>query len=367
MQGATPPSDKNRTPSYKISFKLSELMIHLTSMKTNKTTIALIISLSLLVAAFTYTFKDPAVDFLESLDQEQLKKAQMPFDDQSRDFWHFLPGEMWKRKGVWLKDLNQQQKELVFVLLQEHLSETGFKKILDIIDLENVLVEMGQEKNFRDPDKYFVAIYGDPSKDKLWAWSFEGHHISLNFTVYDKKVSITPRFIGANPATIPLGKRKGERPLEKEEDMAFQLLNSLDSNQRIKAIFSSRPYFEIVTSNATEVGPLRPVGIKYSELKKSQQEHLIDLIKVYMSAMPEVIAKKRMAEIEKENLSEIRFGWAGATDYGQGHYYRIQGQSFLIEFDNTINNANHIHTVWRDFDGDFGRDVIKEHYLEKSH
>ena len=336
-------------------------------MKRKKITLALIIVLSIVVAAFTCTRKSPVVDFLDSLDEEQLKKAQMPFDDMSRDVWHFLPGSMWSRKGVWLKDLNQQQKELAYVLLRDHLSESGFKKILGIIDLENVLVEMGQDKDFRDPDKYFVAIYGDPAKDELWAWSFEGHHLSLNFTIADKKVSMTPRFIGANPATIAVGKRKGERPLGKEEDMAFQLLNSMDSNQRIKTIFSSKSYIEIVTSNSTEVGPLLPVGIKYSELKKSQQDHLMQLIQVYLSTMPEHIASKRMAAIEKEKLSEIRFGWAGATTFGKGHYYRIQGESFLIEFDNTINNANHIHTVWRDFDGDFGKDVIREHYVEQSH
>lgn len=336
-------------------------------MKIKKFTLAFVLVLSLVVAAFTYTRKSPATNFLKSLDEQQLEKAQMSFDDNSRDVWHFLPGKFWPRKGILLKDLNQQQKELTYILLRDHLSEAGFKKILSIIDLENVLVEMGQDKDFRDPDKYFVAIYGDPAKDKLWAWSFEGHHLSLNFTISDKKVSMTPRFIGANPATIAVGKRKGERPLAKEEDMGFQLLNSMDSNQRLKTIFNTKSYFEIVTSNATEVGPLRPVGIKYSELKKSQQEHLLELIQVYLSAMPEDIAAKRLEEIEKEKLSEIRFGWAGATTFGKGHYYRIQGQSFLIEFDNTINKANHIHTVWRDFDGDFGKDVIKEHYLEQSH
>ncbi|MGI9530021.1 DUF3500 domain-containing protein [Lutimonas sp.] len=336
-------------------------------MKINKITFALILMLSLAVAAFTYTSKSPVTDFLQSLDQEQLEKVQMSFDDKSRDIWHFLPGKMWPRKGIWLKDLTQQQKELVFILLHDHVSEAGFKKILGIIDLENVLVEMGQDKGFRDPDKFFVAIYGDPSKDKLWAWSFEGHHLSLNFTITDKHVSMTPRFIGANPATIPVGKRKGERPLEAEEDIAFELLNSMDSNQRVKTIFSNRSYFEIVTSNATEVGPLRPVGIKYSELKKDQQDHLLKLIQVYLSAMPEDIAAKRMKEIEQEKLAEIRFGWAGATEMGKGHYYRIQGKSFLIEFDNTISSANHIHTVWRDFDGDFGNDVIRKHYLESSH
>lgn len=337
------------------------------SMKVKNITFALILTMSLVAVAFTYSSKSSVTNFLASLDQEQLDKVQMPFDHTSRDIWHFLPGKMWPRKGIWLKELNQQQKELAFVLLKDHLSEAGFKKILGIIDLENVLVEMGEDREFRDPDKYFIAIYGDPLQDDLWAWSFEGHHLSLNFTISDKNVSMTPRFIGANPATILVGKRKGERPLEAEEDIAFELLNSMDSNQRVKTIFSNRSYFEIVTSNATEVGPLRAVGIKFSELKKNQQDHLIKLIQVYLSTMPYDIAAKRMAAIEREKLSEIRFAWAGATELGKGHYYRIQGKSFLVEFDNTINNANHIHTVWRDFDGDFGRDVIREHYEDSSH
>ena len=336
-------------------------------MKDKIISLGMILLLSALIAAFTYTRNSPVTDFLQSLDEKQLNKAKMPFNHLSREVWHFLPGEMWPRKGILLKDLNQQQKELAFILLHEHLSEAGFKKIMGIIDLEKVLIEMGQDKDFRDPDKYFVAIYGDPSKDKLWAWSFEGHHLSLNFTILDKKVSMTPRFMGANPATIPVGKRKGERTLKAEEDLGFQLVNSLDSNQRVKAIFSNLSYLEIVTSNSTEVGPLSPVGIRYAELNNTQQKNLLALIDEYLSAMPTDLAKRRMNEIEKENLSEIRFGWAGATQAGKGHYYRIQGKSFLIEFDNTVNNANHIHTIWRDFDGDFGKDMIKEHYAATSH
>jgi hypothetical protein len=336
-------------------------------MKDKKITLGLILILSVLIAAFNYTPESPVTDFLESLEHEQLEKAQMPFDDLSREVWHFLPGEMWPRKGIRLTDLDQKQKELAFIMLFDHLSEAGYKKVLGIIDLENVLIEMGQDKNFRDPDKYFVAIYGDPSKDKLWAWSFEGHHLSINFTISGKNVSMSPRFMGANPATIPIGKRKGQRPLKAEEDMALELVNSMDSNQRVKAIFSSRSYLEIVTSNATQVGPLKPVGIAYAELNLDQQKLLLELINEYLSAMPQDLAKRRRIEIERENLSTIRFGWAGATELGKGHYYRIQGQSFLIEFDNTVNNANHIHTVWRDFDGDFGKDLIREHYEKDSH
>lgn len=336
-------------------------------MKINKKTLSIILVLTVVVAAFKYSSNSPVGNFIKSLDEAQLKKVQLPFDHLSRQVWHFLPGKMWPRSGIMLKELNRTQKELAFTLLQQHLSESGFKKIMRIIELENVLQEMGQDKEFRDSEKYFIAIYGDPLTDGLWAWSFEGHHVSLNFTIAKDKVSMTPRFLGANPAVIPSGNRKGEQTLAKEDEMGLQLINSMNSSQRQMAIFSDRSYFEIVTSNATEVGPLQAVGIKMSSLRQEQKVLLIDLIKEYLSVMPEDIASKRMRQLEEENLSEIRFGWAGASNSGEGHYYRIQGNSFLIEFDNTVGNANHIHTVWRDFKGDFGKDLIKEHYLEASH
>ena len=336
-------------------------------MKIKKEFLVIILVLLFGAAAFTYTNKTPAEDFLKSLDTEQLKKVQLPFDHLSRQVWHFLPGSMWPRAGIMLKDLNRTQKQKVFVLLREHLSEAGFEKVMSIMDLENVMAKMGQDAEMRDTEKYFVAIYGNPIQDKLWAWSFEGHHISLNFTITDKKVSMTPRFLGAGPAIIPSGYRKGERTLAAEDDMGLELINSMSTEQRIKTIFSTKSYLEIVTSNSTEVGPLRPVGITMSELNKEQQEHLKELIAEYLSTMPEALAKQRMEQIEQEDFAEIRFGWAGATVLGEGHYYRIQGHSFLIEFDNTLGNANHIHTVWRDFDGDFGKDIIKEHYMEDSH
>ena len=336
-------------------------------MKIKKETLAMIAVLLIVATAFNHIKKSPVEDFLKSLDTEQVKKVQLPFDDLSRDIWHFLPGSMWPRAGIMLKELNEKQKEHAFTMLKQHLSDAGFKKVMGIIDLENVLAEMGQDKEMRDPEKYFVAIYGDPLQDKLWAWSFEGHHLSLNFTISGNEVSMTPRFLGANPAVIPSGSRKGQRTLAAEDDMGIELINSMSSEQRVKTIFSTRSYFEIVTSNSTEVGPLVPVGIAMKELNKVQQEHLKKLVYEYLSTMPETLAKQRMEQIEKEDFDEIRFGWAGATELGKGHYYRIQGQTFLIEFDNTVGNANHIHTVWRDFDGDFGKDLIKEHYLDKSH
>jgi hypothetical protein len=237
---------------------------------------------------------------------------------------------------------------------------------MKIIDLENVLLEISGDSIMRNPENFSVAFYGNPERDSLWAFSFEGHHISLNFTILNDKVEIAPRFLGANPARIPSGPREGERTLQKEEDLGFELINSLSEEQRDLAIFQQKPFFDIVTGKSAEVEPLSPVGIMYGQLNRNQQLIFLKLLDEYLSTIPAEQAEKRMNSIKDEEINEVRFGWAGATVLGEGHYYRIQGKSFLIEFDNVQDKANHIHTVWRDFDGDFGRNLIQEHY-EKSH
>ncbi|MGI8543580.1 MAG: DUF3500 domain-containing protein [Aridibacter sp.] len=310
---------------------------------------------------------NPATAFLNSLNPDQKKKALMPIDDASRDKWHYLPSTFWSRSGIQLGELTKEQKDLAFKLLASHLSKTGYDKTRQIISLEEILAEIENNPRTRDPEKYHIAFYGNPATDKLWAWSFEGHHISLNFMISDDKISIAPRFLGANPATIETGKRKGERTLADEEDLGLELINSLTSDKKQKAIFQQSAFRDIVTTNETKVEPLDPVGIKLAELNKPQKDILVKLINVYLSTIPEELATKRMDNLNKEEFNEIRFGWAGATESRQPHYYRIQGKTFLVEFDNTQNNANHIHSVWRDFDGDFGKDLLQEHYKKSDH
>ncbi len=308
-----------------------------------------------------------AVNFLNTLDESQLEKTRFKFDDSSKTRWHYLPAASFSREGISLGELNDKQKELLFSLLQEFLSQTGYRKAKQIISLEEVLVELGGSPVLRDPEQYYAAFYGNPEMDSLWAWSFEGHHISLNFTVLDDRVSMTPRFLGANPATVPRGKRKGLRTLDREEDLGLELINSMSESQRKEAVISNRTFYDITTSNAPEVNPPEPAGIKMNDLNDSQKQILLSLIAEYLSAMPPELASTRMENLKKEEFDEIRFGWAGGTKSGVAHYYRIQGKTFLVELDNSQNNANHIHTVWRDFDGDFGRDLIREHYRTSSH
>jgi hypothetical protein len=278
-----------------------------------------------------------------------------------------VPAASYPRTGIALNQLNEEQKKLLFEVLQSSLSETGYAKTQQIISLENVLAEMSGNPDYHDPEKYHAAFYGNPAKDSLWSWSFQGHHISLNFTVLNGETSIAPRFLGANPAIVKEGSRKGERTLAKEEDLGLELINSCSAGQKQKAIFQHKAYYDIVTTNSADVEPLEPVGIRMKELNHSQQSILLQLIDEYLATMPEDLAAKRMEKLKKEEAAEILFGWAGATKLGEGHYYRIQGKSFLIEFDNTQNNANHIHSVWRDFDGDFGRDLIRGHYQSSEH
>ena len=336
-------------------------------MKKTRVITFLLSIMTILVISFKANDNNPVVDFLDSLDNQQLEKVSLSFDDLTRNSWHFLPGQMWPRSGVQLSELDEEQEEKLTQMLMKFLSETGYIKTQKIIDLENVLAEIDGDTEFRDPEKYFVAIYGNPRTDSLWAWSFEGHHISLNFTILNNKIASTPRFFGASPATITHGERKGERTLDKEEDLAYELLDELSEQQKQKAIFQDVSFIDIVTSNASEVGPLEPVGIEAKELNGTQKTKLKNLINIYLSSLPDEIASERENKILREEFDDISFGWAGGTDKGEAHYYRVQGKSFLIEFDNTVNEANHIHTVWRDFNGDFGRDLIKEHYHNSDH
>lgn len=309
---------------------------------------------------------DPVLEFLNALNDGQKEKVQYAFDDATRETWHFFPASMYSRPGIAIGELDEHQRALFHVVLRHSLSAAGYDKTQRIIGLEKVLAELEGNPEFRDPGKYFIAFYGDPQTDDPWGWSLEGHHLSLNFTIVGKEVSMTPRFLGANPATVPSGPQKGDRILAAEEDLGFQLVNALAPEQRTRAIFQDHAPDDIVTANASEVSALDAMGIPAGELTPDQKDILTDLLVVYLSFMPGDLALERMQQLRSEDFDAIRFAWAGALAPGKPHYYRVQGRSFLIEFDNIQDNANHIHTVWRDFDGDFGRDLLREHY-EREH
>ncbi len=308
-----------------------------------------------------------ALAFVNSLSSAQQKTAVFPFNEMNRYEWHFLPAKMVGRTGIAVKDLDSIQKVNLHFLLQSYLSDDGYIKATNIMDFEYLLKEMQPQNPNRIPENYSVSVYGTPSQDSIWGWKFSGHHLALNFTIVKDKVGFAPFFIGVYPAEVKSGPKAGTRLLKDQEDFGFELINALNSDQKHTAIFEPRAFTEIVTTNSMKVGPLEPVGIFAHDMTLAQKVVLNKIIAAYLLAMPEALAKARINKIASEDMNEIRFGWAGETVPGKPHYYRIQGKTFLIEFDNTQDNANHIHTVWRDFNGDFGHDLIREHYHNSKH
>jgi len=301
-----------------------------------------------------------AARFLATVPAGMRAKAVRPFDDRDRVDWHYTPRS---RSGVSFKELDAQGREAVHALLREALSAGGYRRVVNIIELEFVLRELEAFGLMRDPEKYHLTIYGTPDKAKAWGWRFEGHHLSLNFTLAGERMAVdSPSFFGANPALVASGPRKGLRALAAEEDEARALLASLSAAQRREAVFDSRTYGDIVSGVAEKADPLDAVGIAAARLDEKQRAQLQKLIEVYAHAFEPGLAKARLERVRAGGLENVRFGWAGATDKGRPHYYRIQGPRFLIEYDASQGGGNHIHTVWRDFNGDFGRDLLREHY-----
>lgn len=298
--------------------------------------------------------------FLDSLEATQNESCNLAFDHSDREDWNYIPA---KRLGLAMRDMSVPQREKLDTVLKAIHSADGIEKTKGVVLCETFLYEKSGRSDFRDPGKYHLTVYGAPDDKEPWGLRFEGHHISLNYTfVGSQAVAAAPAFYGANPATITEGPNKGLRILRDEEDLARELVRSLDAEQKDIAVFRSTALREIVTSSDTRVSPLEQVGLAYGEMKVPQQKKLMSVIAEYLSWMPENIAAERLEKVIAGGLDGIHFGWAGGIEKGEKHYYRIQGPSFLVEYDNFQGNGTHIHSVWRDFDGDFGRDLLKEHY-----
>jgi hypothetical protein len=304
--------------------------------------------------------------FLKELTDDQRHTAQLPFDDEERYHWHYVP---MARKGLPLKQMSEAQRKQAMGLLHAGLSQKGFLKATTIISLENILRDIEQGSGpTRDPELYYFTVFGAPSEKEPWGWRVEGHHVSLNFTVIEGSlIATTPQFLGANPAEVKAGPRKGLRALPGEEDLGRALVKSLDDKQRAVAVIDVKAPSDIITgaSRKAEIGA--PKGIPHKAMTAAQQAKLMALLEEYARNMPEALAKGRMDRLKKAGLDTIHFAWAGGLERGEPHYYRVQGRTFLIEYDNTQNNANHIHSVWRDFDGDWGEDLLRAHYDHSDH
>jgi hypothetical protein len=297
---------------------------------------------------------------LAAMPEKSRAQAMRAFDDRDRTEWHYTPRS---RNGISFKELDARARDAVHALLRTALSSVGYRKVTNIIELELVLREIETFSWMRDPERYHLTVYGKPDAVQRWGWRFEGHHLSLNFTLAGDKVAVdTPSFLGANPATVQKGARKGLRALGEEHDAGWALLEALGEAQRREAVFDERTYGEIVTGNRDKVDPLPAAGIPAAKLDEKQRALLWKLIEVYAGNFEPGLAQARLARAKQGGIEAVRFGWAGSTVRGKPHYYRVQGPHFLIEYDASQNDGNHIHTVWRDFRGDFGRDLLREHY-----
>ena len=300
--------------------------------------------------------------FLTSLSEAQSAEARFDFENDERKNFNFVP---MTRKGLIFSEMNDAQRKLCLALVQTGLSGKGYAQAIGIMSNENILSDLeGRSRGgeYRNPEFYYLAIFGDPASGDPWGWRFEGHHLSLNYTSVDDKLAVAPNFMGANPARVPSGEFTGSRLLPEEEDFGRRFMLSLDESQRRLALISSTAFPEIITGNQRIAALGKKDGIPYAALLEDQQELLDMLVQVYLTRMKPEIAGAKWAAIQHEGMENVYFAWAGGLRPGEGSYYRIHGKSFLIEYDNTQNNANHIHTVWRDFNGDFGRDLLQEHY-----
>ena len=308
---------------------------------------------------------DAANEFLASLDRTQHRDAVKQTDDDYRTRWRYTPAS---RQGVSWKSMTADQEEKATALLRSVLSDVGMKKAGVVRELEQVLGEIERNPRGRDHEQYFFTFFGTPSKTREWAWRYEGHHISLNFAYKGSKlVASTPQFFGSNPAEVMSGPKKGLRMLPKEQDVALRFLASLSDGQRSKAVLSQRAPRDIFTGESRTAERQSNEGLKYREMTGEQQKALQNLIRVHAEAQRSDEANRRMGQLAAVGFESIVFAWMGGAKPGEGHYYRIQGPTFLIEYDNIQNNANHVHAVWRDFDGDFGRDVLGDHYASSPH
>lgn len=322
-----------------------------------------------LTFATAQDLSEKANDFLNSLSPELRSKAEFPIDDVERTNWYYTPVV---RKGPTFHDFNEKQTSAALGLLRASLSKEGYGKAEEIRQLESVLKEIENDKlkmpdgsSMRDPLNYHFCIFGTPSTTNAWGWRFEGHHISLNFTSTEGLItSSTPSFMGSNPGIVPSGSDKGKEVLKQESQLGLQLVNSFSKDQLQAAKFSEDAPRDIITGNQRKFEFMEPKGIDYPKLDQSQKILFMKLLHVYLDNYESHFSTDFEEKIATAGIDNLHFAWAGGMEYGAGLYYCIQGPVLLIEYDNTQNNGNHVHTVVRDLTNDFGEDVLRKHYEE---
>ena len=317
---------------------------------------------------------DAANRFVESLTPWQREAATFAFEGDERYFWHYTPIE---RNGLLLINMTPAQQELAFALMATGLSERGYRQARQVIALETMLrleehIERpGQERWDRNPLRYYFSVFGQPGGKDPWAWRVGGHHIGFSFTVVDGDlISPLPLFLGANPSQVKYGPETGLRTLPAEEDLARELVQSLDADQAAKAIVDPVAPDDLLTKNYRLVSPdMTPTGLSLAQLQGGQRDLLVKLIRNYVERAADDLAPSEWARIEGAGLDRVTFAWAGPTEkgFGKGHYYNVKGPTFMLEYDNTQNDSNHIHSVWRDFTNDFAEDLLASHLTSVKH
>lgn len=298
-----------------------------------------------------------AQGFLASITPDQKAQATFKFDDAERLNWHFIPRP---RKGLPLKSLEGASLKAAHAFIRSGLSEAGYDQTLNIMSLEELLylLEAGdrtERRDRRDPNKYYLSVFGEPGDTGNWGWRLEGHHISLNFTLKDGKVvSSTPEFFGANPGTVDAGKGRQIRVLGPEEDIARQILKHCTPEQEKLCWISKEAPGEVPGPNAVQAAVAAPVGLPYSQMSEDQKKLVQELLSEYLKNLPGEIEQERRAAINAAGIDKLYFAWYGLSELHDPHHYRVQGPTFVIEYNNTQNNANHVHSMWRNLNGDFG-------------
>ncbi len=301
-----------------------------------------------------------ATRFLAALDDDTRRRAVFAFDDAERVRWHWTNTVAVPRNGLPLGEMTPVQRQLAFDLLRSSSSSAGYRKSIDITKLQGVLLrEFGAGPQW-DPQRYYVSIFGDPGGSAPWGWRFEGHHLSRHYTVVGDRLAVYPFFLGAWPtrATSAFdGLAAGYRTMPREEDAARELVRSLGRAQRRVAIFQQASLTTHVTQNQPRVTPLDPVGIGVHALGAQQRSLVDELLRTYLAVLPGDEPRRSLTRVARAGIGKIRFGWAGSLTPHQPRSYRLQGPTFLLEFDNSRNEGTHIHSVWRDFQEDFGRNL----------
>ena len=302
-----------------------------------------------------------AEKFLATLPPELKKKAQYDADSEERTNWNFVPMQDENRKptrgGVGVFEMNEKQREAAMALLKAGTSDHGYAQATTVMSLEGILNELEKGRgNVRDPQWYFVSVFGTPGKTGSWGWRVEGHHLSINFQIKDGEVvGTTPSFFGSNPAEIKTGPNKGDRALAKVEDLAFRLIKSLDDKQKAKA-HREEHFEEVSQTPKAKVG--KPEGVTFGEMTEKQQAVLKQLMKAYTDRMPKPVGNAELARATEAGMAKIRFAYSGDGTLEKPHTYRVHGPTFVIEFLNVQkdplgNAANHVHSVWRRLPQDF--------------